>query len=43
MKTVWIYPCPECGQDAERWEDPTGWGYQCHAKDCYSLTVMEEF
>lgn len=33
--------CPECGKGADLWEDPHGWGYQCHNVQCLSMDVLE--
>lgn len=32
--------CPECGKPADRWDDPTGGGYQCVNPQC--LTVVDD-
>lgn len=35
-----IITCPECGRQAERWEDPEGSGYQCVNPQC--MTLLED-
>lgn len=34
--------CPECGSEADRWQDPHGQGYQCTAPDCGWMGVEGE-
>lgn len=40
--TLTVNPaCPECGrrEHMDRWQDPTGSGWQCHALDCLHHSV----
>lgn len=38
-------PCPECGRRTtrERWQDPTGSGWQCHAMDCLHHSTDDQY
>jgi hypothetical protein len=37
-----LKPCPECGKELDRREDPHGVSYQCLALDCLSLFGEDE-
>ena len=35
-------PCPQCGRDLEKHEDPIGVTYQCRAMDCQGFFDAHE-